>query len=184
MHPAGRRIVASCCTVSIAPPQRCGALTGHGSNPKVALKTSRKSAVSGPPRRRPGERVDELFRHRSDRLHRPLSGANAAAARQRDGVRARASPLDGQARRARRVLGPKAAAARHRDPAAIWRQPLLGVAKRDVTKLKGKIRHLFHLGAVYDIEASAEAMRNGQHRRHRARARFRARGRRAAAFTT
>ena len=37
-------------------------------------------------------------------------------------------------------------------------QPKLGVAKRDLTRLKGKVRHLFHLGAVYDIDASAEAM--------------------------
>jgi len=36
-------------------------------------------------------------------------------------------------------------------------QPLLGIAKRDAAKLKGKIKHLFHLGAVYDIEASAAA---------------------------
>src|SRR6185295_4240074 len=38
-------------------------------------------------------------------------------------------------------------------------QPLLGIAKRDVTRLKGKIRHLFHLGAVYDLEASADNLR-------------------------
>jgi len=37
-------------------------------------------------------------------------------------------------------------------------QPKLGVAKRDLTRLKGKVKHLFHLGAVYDIDASAEAM--------------------------
>ena len=37
-------------------------------------------------------------------------------------------------------------------------QPKLGVGKADVTKLKGKIKHFYHLGAVYDIEASAEAM--------------------------
>jgi NAD(P)-dependent dehydrogenase (short-subunit alcohol dehydrogenase family) len=34
----------------------------------------------------------------------------------------------------------------------------LGVGPADLRKLKGKITHLFHLGAVYDIEASAEAM--------------------------
>jgi short-subunit dehydrogenase len=33
-----------------------------------------------------------------------------------------------------------------------------GVGKGDLRKLKGKIRHFFHLGAVYDIEASAESM--------------------------
>ena len=37
-------------------------------------------------------------------------------------------------------------------------QPKLGVSKADLTKLKGKVKHLFHLGAVYDLEASAEAM--------------------------
>ena len=36
--------------------------------------------------------------------------------------------------------------------------PRLGVGKADVTKLKGKIKHFYHLGAVYDLEASAEAM--------------------------
>jgi len=34
----------------------------------------------------------------------------------------------------------------------------LGIGKGDLRKLKGKITHFFHLGAVYDIEASAEAM--------------------------
>jgi NAD(P)-dependent dehydrogenase (short-subunit alcohol dehydrogenase family) len=37
---------------------------------------------------------------------------------------------------------------------------MLGVAKPDVAKLKrAKVRHFFHLGAVYDIEASAESMK-------------------------
>ncbi|NJD31839.1 MAG: SDR family oxidoreductase [Gammaproteobacteria bacterium] len=36
--------------------------------------------------------------------------------------------------------------------------PKLGVSAGDLRKLKGKVRHFFHLGAVYDIEASAEAM--------------------------
>jgi NAD(P)-dependent dehydrogenase (short-subunit alcohol dehydrogenase family) len=36
--------------------------------------------------------------------------------------------------------------------------PKLGVSNSDLRKLKGKIRHLYHLGAVYDIEASAAAM--------------------------
>ena len=35
-------------------------------------------------------------------------------------------------------------------------QANLGVAKKDITKLKGKIKHLFHLAAVYDLKASAE----------------------------
>ena len=30
-------------------------------------------------------------------------------------------------------------------------QPKLGVSKGDLTKLKGKVKHLFHLGAVYDL---------------------------------
>jgi short-subunit dehydrogenase len=34
----------------------------------------------------------------------------------------------------------------------------LGVAPAELRKLKGKVAHLFHLGAVYDIQASAEAM--------------------------
>ncbi|MCE3284922.1 MAG: family oxidoreductase, partial [Steroidobacteraceae bacterium] len=37
-------------------------------------------------------------------------------------------------------------------------QPKLGVAKADVTRLKGKVKHFYHLGAVYDIDASAEEM--------------------------
>ena len=37
-------------------------------------------------------------------------------------------------------------------------QPKLGVSKGDLTKLKGKVKHFFHLGAVYDLEASAETM--------------------------
>ena len=37
-------------------------------------------------------------------------------------------------------------------------QPKLGVGKADLARLKGKVQHLYHLGADYDIEASAEAM--------------------------
>ncbi len=36
--------------------------------------------------------------------------------------------------------------------------PKLGVARGDLAKLKGKVKHFYHLGAVYDLEASAEAM--------------------------
>ena len=36
-------------------------------------------------------------------------------------------------------------------------KPGLGVAAADAKKLKGKIDHLFHLAAIYDIAASAEA---------------------------
>jgi NAD(P)-dependent dehydrogenase (short-subunit alcohol dehydrogenase family) len=35
--------------------------------------------------------------------------------------------------------------------------PGLGIAAADRRKLAGKIRHFFHLGAIYDIQASAEA---------------------------
>ena len=36
-------------------------------------------------------------------------------------------------------------------------QPLLGVAKPEIRKLKGKVDHFFHLAAIYDLGASAEA---------------------------
>ena len=35
-------------------------------------------------------------------------------------------------------------------------QPRLGVADADLARLKGNIRHLFHLAAIYDLKASAE----------------------------
>jgi thioester reductase-like protein len=38
-------------------------------------------------------------------------------------------------------------------------QPKLGIGKADLRRIKGKIRHFYHLGAVYDLEASAEEMR-------------------------
>ena len=38
-------------------------------------------------------------------------------------------------------------------------QARLGIAKADLTRLKGKVKHFYHLGAVYDIDASAEEMR-------------------------
>jgi NAD(P)-dependent dehydrogenase (short-subunit alcohol dehydrogenase family) len=37
-------------------------------------------------------------------------------------------------------------------------QPKLGVSAADLRKLKGKVSHFFHLGAVYDLDASAAAM--------------------------
>jgi NAD(P)-dependent dehydrogenase (short-subunit alcohol dehydrogenase family) len=37
--------------------------------------------------------------------------------------------------------------------------PKLGVSPADVRRLKGKVRHFFHLGAVYDLDASAETMK-------------------------
>ncbi len=36
-------------------------------------------------------------------------------------------------------------------------EPNLGVSASDLRRLKGKIRHLFHLAAVYDLDASAES---------------------------
>ncbi|MDT8408090.1 MAG: SDR family oxidoreductase [Wenzhouxiangellaceae bacterium] len=36
-------------------------------------------------------------------------------------------------------------------------RPTLGVSKTDLEKLAGKVRHVFHLAAVYDLTASAEA---------------------------
>jgi NAD(P)-dependent dehydrogenase (short-subunit alcohol dehydrogenase family) len=38
-------------------------------------------------------------------------------------------------------------------------QKNLGVSKEDFNRLRGKIDHLYHLGAVYDITASAEEMK-------------------------
>src|SRR5581483_9654841 len=36
-------------------------------------------------------------------------------------------------------------------------KPNLGVTDTDIEKLKGKVRHFFHLAAIYDISASAQA---------------------------
>ncbi len=50
-------------------------------------------------------------------------------------------------------------------------QPCLGVSKAEIKKLKGKVDHFFHLAAVYDLGASADAQmaanveRYAQHRR-------------------
>jgi NAD(P)-dependent dehydrogenase (short-subunit alcohol dehydrogenase family) len=38
-------------------------------------------------------------------------------------------------------------------------KPKLGVSASDLTKLKGKIKHLFHLAAIYDLSADAESQR-------------------------
>jgi len=35
-------------------------------------------------------------------------------------------------------------------------QPLLGVSDADLRKLKGKVEHVFHLAAIYDLKAGAE----------------------------
>ena len=40
-------------------------------------------------------------------------------------------------------------------------KPRLGIADADLKALKGKIEHLFHLAAVYDIKATAEAQERG-----------------------
>jgi NAD(P)-dependent dehydrogenase (short-subunit alcohol dehydrogenase family) len=37
-------------------------------------------------------------------------------------------------------------------------QARLGVSKADLARLKGKVKHFYHLGAVYDLEATAEEM--------------------------
>ena len=39
-------------------------------------------------------------------------------------------------------------------------KPLLGVADADIARLNGKVAHLFHLAAVYDLSASAEAQQH------------------------
>ncbi len=36
-------------------------------------------------------------------------------------------------------------------------KPMLGIAPAEVSKLKGKIKHLFHLAAVYDLSADAQS---------------------------
>ncbi|MBS3744724.1 MAG: SDR family oxidoreductase [Wenzhouxiangellaceae bacterium] len=36
-------------------------------------------------------------------------------------------------------------------------KPRLGVSKADMEKLQGKVKHVFHLAAVYDLDASAES---------------------------
>ena len=36
-------------------------------------------------------------------------------------------------------------------------RPMLGIAEKELTNLKGRVEHLFHLAAVYDLKASEEA---------------------------
>ena len=38
-------------------------------------------------------------------------------------------------------------------------KPKLGVSEADMRKLKGKIEHMFHLAAIYDLKASAESQK-------------------------
>ena len=47
-------------------------------------------------------------------------------------------------------------------------QPSLGIAAADITKLKGKVKHLFHLAAIYDMSADAasQAVANIDGTRH------------------
>ena len=47
-------------------------------------------------------------------------------------------------------------------------KPSLGIAAADITKLKGKIKHLFHLAAIYDMSADAasQAVANIDGTRH------------------
>ena len=47
-------------------------------------------------------------------------------------------------------------------------KPSLGIAAADITKLKGKVKHLFHLAAIYDMSADAasQAVANIDGTRH------------------
>ena len=45
-------------------------------------------------------------------------------------------------------------------------KPNLGVADADLKKLKGKIEHLFHLAAIYDLKATRRGAADRQRRRH------------------
>ena len=109
-----------------------------------------------------------VLRHRRHRLHRQAPRQDTARAHAAAiGVfpRARGKPrprCDGAARvlgrRQRRARSPvvgdlTAAAARRRQ----------GRPARSST---GKIKHFFHLAAVYDLKADAETQDRGQHRRH------------------
>ncbi len=40
-------------------------------------------------------------------------------------------------------------------------KPGLGVSTADVAKLKGKVKHFFHLAAIYDLAADAESQEKG-----------------------
>ena len=70
----------------------------------------------------------------------------------------RAGP-QGFARRSSRRCASAGAPTTSRSSAsrATWPSPNLGVSAADLKKLKGKIDHLFHLAAIYDLKASAEA---------------------------
>src|ERR1700693_1845669 len=58
---------------------------------------------------------------------------------------------------ARRGIVDGAGAAKRVDPVlGALRRPLLGVEQEQVAELRGKIKHFFHLAAVYDMTAPAE----------------------------
>ena len=38
-------------------------------------------------------------------------------------------------------------------------KPKLGISDADMRKLKGKVDHMFHLAAIYDLKASAESQK-------------------------
>src|SRR3954451_11110928 len=40
-------------------------------------------------------------------------------------------------------------------------KPALGVSDAEIRKLKGKVDHFFHLAAIYDLGATAEAQQEG-----------------------
>jgi thioester reductase-like protein len=63
--------------------------------------------------------------------------------------------LDDLVERWSMVVGPSAAE-RVKPVAGDLRRPLLGLEKEQVVELRGKIDHLFHLAAVYDMTAPAE----------------------------
>ena len=98
---------------------------------------------------------DELLRHRSDRLHRPQprrSGCCSARAPiyalVRAGSRGRLEELR---------TGWGADGARVVPIAGDLSQPGLGVSEEDLLTLRGEIDHFFHLAAIYDMTADAEA---------------------------
>ena len=106
-------------------------------------------------RRSVERRHDELLRHRGDRLHRPPTARAAAGARRR---RARAD--------ASAIRRPRSKALAERLGAADRIKPVVGRPERRrssastqrwIEEHAGAIDHVFHLAAVYDMEASDEA---------------------------
>ena len=59
----------------------------------------------------------------------------------------------------------------------------LGVDAADLRRLRGKVKHFFHVAAVYDLTASAEDAADRERRGHAQRRAFR-RGRSAPAAST